>query len=296
MKPTEAFAELGRIKFRETDFAAVLARVADLAKRTIPGADEVSITLLGRDGAHTAALTGKRTVAVDEWQYQQGHGPCLAAAAANITVTIADMAGDSRWPDWANRAIDTGIHSSLSIGLPLHESVSGAFNVYATTPHAVDENAVILAETLSEYAAMAMANAHLHDCTATLADHASAAMDNRTVIEQAKGIIMAERRCSADEGFAILAKVSQYSDRTVGDAAAALIASAVHPGKPLRPRPSRTYVRTLISGNWEIHGKAGTPGARSRSIRNGVSPIQADPSKVSSFDPTGSSGSTEAGG
>jgi GAF domain-containing protein len=229
MKPTDAFAELGRIRFSETDFATVLARVADIAKRTIPGADDVSITLVGPGGAHTAAFTGERAMTVDEWQYQQGHGPCLAAAAANITVTVPDMAGDGRWPDWTNRAIDAGVHSSMSIGLPLHESVSGAFNVYATKPHAFDEDAVILAETFGGYAAVAMANAHLYDSTATLARHTQAAMDSRAVIEQAKGIIMAERRCTADEAFAILAKVSQDSNRKLRDVAAALVASAVHP-------------------------------------------------------------------
>jgi GAF domain-containing protein len=228
MKPTDAFAELGRIKFSETDLATVLATVADLGRRTIPGADEVSITLVGSGGAHTAAFTGERAVIVDEWQYQQGHGPCLAAAAANITVTVPDMAGESRWPDWAHRAIDAGVHSSMSVGLPLRESVSGAVNVYAGKPHAFDEDALILAETFGGYATMAMANAHRYDSTATLADHADAAMDKRAVIEQAKGIIMAERRCSADEAFAILAKVSQYSGREVGDVAAVLVTSAVH--------------------------------------------------------------------
>jgi hypothetical protein len=48
MQPTDAFAELGRIRFHETPFDEVLTRVADLAKRTVPGADEVSITLVGK--------------------------------------------------------------------------------------------------------------------------------------------------------------------------------------------------------------------------------------------------------
>jgi GAF domain-containing protein len=229
MRPTDAFAELGRIRFSDTDFATVLATVADLAKRTIPGADDVSITLVGAEGAHTAAFTGERAMTVDEWQYHQGHGPCLAAAAANITVTVPDMAGESRWPDWTDRAIDARIHSSMSIGLPLHDSVSGAFNVYATKPHAFDEDAVILAETFAGYAAVAMANAHLYDSTAPLAEHTRAAMDGRAVIEQAKGIIMAERRCTAEEAFAILTRVSEDTARTIGDVAAALVASAVHP-------------------------------------------------------------------
>ena len=67
MRPTDAFAELGRIRFSDTDLATVLAKVADLAKRTISGADDVSITLVGADGAHTAAFSGERAMTVDEW-------------------------------------------------------------------------------------------------------------------------------------------------------------------------------------------------------------------------------------
>ncbi|WP_433727874.1 hypothetical protein ACQP2Y_13495 [Actinoplanes sp. CA-051413] len=57
-EPTDAFAELGRINFRKTDVATALTKVADLARRSIPGADDVSITLVGAGGAHTAAYTG----------------------------------------------------------------------------------------------------------------------------------------------------------------------------------------------------------------------------------------------
>ncbi len=55
MEHTEAFAELGRIRFDETDLPTALAKVAELAERTIAGADEVSVTLVGAGGAHTAA-------------------------------------------------------------------------------------------------------------------------------------------------------------------------------------------------------------------------------------------------
>jgi GAF domain-containing protein len=228
-KPTDAFSELGRIDFSKTDVATALTKVADLTRRCVRGADDVSITLVGPGGAHTAAFAGRRAMTIDEWQYQQGHGPCLAAAAANITVTVQDMAGDSRWPDWADRAIDAGAHSSMSIGLPLHESVSGALNVYAVKPHAFDDDAVLLAQTFAGYAAVAMANAHLYDGPATLAGHTRSAMDRRAVIEQAKGIIMAERHCTAEETFAILANLAESSHREIHDAAAALVVGVVDP-------------------------------------------------------------------
>jgi AmiR/NasT family two-component response regulator len=58
-----------------------------------------------------------------------------------------------------------------------------------------------------------------------------AAMRSRAVIEQAKGIIMSQRRCTADEAFEILSKISQETNRKVRDVAAALVtrAAAKHP-------------------------------------------------------------------
>jgi GAF domain-containing protein len=55
--------------------------------------------------------------------------------------------------------LDAGAHSSLSVGLPLRDSVSGALNLYASQPNAFGDDAVVLAQTLAGYAAVAMANA-----------------------------------------------------------------------------------------------------------------------------------------
>jgi AmiR/NasT family two-component response regulator len=49
------------------------------------------------------------------------------------------------------------------------------------------------------------------------------AMENRAVIEQAKGILMSERRCTADEAFTILSRISQDANRKLRDVAAALV-------------------------------------------------------------------------
>jgi AmiR/NasT family two-component response regulator len=61
-----------------------------------------------------------------------------------------------------------------------------------------------------------------------------AAMESRAVVEQAKGIIMAKRRCSAPEASVILAKVAEYSGRRPDDLAAALVARVVHRPKEVR--------------------------------------------------------------
>lgn len=108
MDPRTAFAELGRIKLSDLDLDGVLTRVAQLAKASLPGAVEASVTLVRADRAHTAAFTGALAVDLDETQYEQGHGPCLDAAAAGETLRIADMAEESRWPPYALHALERG--------------------------------------------------------------------------------------------------------------------------------------------------------------------------------------------
>jgi GAF domain-containing protein len=238
LEPSDAFERLGRMKLGETDLNGVLDQVAHLAKRTIPGADEVSVTLVTENDAHTAAYTGQLALTLDERQYGKGHGPCLDASAAPATLSLPDMATEERWPDWAARARQAGAGSSLSIGLPIHDRVAGALNVYATGSAAFDNDAIILGQTFAGYAAVAIANAHLYDAQANLAQQMQAAMQSRAVIEQAKGIIMGSRRCSPDQAFTILTRVSQDTNRKLRDVAAALVASAAN-GRPPTDDPAR---------------------------------------------------------
>jgi hypothetical protein len=100
LDPTEAFAALGRIKLSDTDLRGVLNTISELAQRAIAGAEEVSVTLVRGDGAYTATFTGDIALALDEWQYDQGRGPCLDAAQAAAVVSVPDTGSDDRWTDW----------------------------------------------------------------------------------------------------------------------------------------------------------------------------------------------------
>ena len=58
LDPSAAFAELGRIKLADNDLHQVLSRVAELAKGCIPGAAEVSVTLVSGGIPATVTYTG----------------------------------------------------------------------------------------------------------------------------------------------------------------------------------------------------------------------------------------------
>ncbi|MEU8185143.1 GAF and ANTAR domain-containing protein [Micromonospora sp. NPDC049044] len=240
--PAAAFAELGSIKLSEVSLDEVLQRVAELAKRVLPMPVEVSVTLIRGGVGHTAAFTSELARETDDRQYAEGRGPCLDAAASGDVLSVPDVASEDRWSEWADRARQQGLGSSLSIGLPIQEAVVGALNVYAHTPEAFDAETVTVLETFAAYAAVALSNAQLYDSTANLARQMHEAMVNRAVIEQAKGIIMGERRCTPDEAFAVLAKVSQDANRKLRDVAAALVERAARPSSPKRDRGEVGYL------------------------------------------------------
>ncbi|MFJ8688641.1 GAF and ANTAR domain-containing protein [Micromonospora wenchangensis] len=230
---TEAVLRLGSIRHDEMGLDAVLSRITEVARESIPDAAEVTVTLVHGTEATTAAHTGDLALQLDRWQFEQGRGPSLDAATTGAVLIVADMTAERRWPEWAARAHTVGVCSSMSLGLPIQQAVVGALNLYGTRPDAFGPLAGP-ARTFADHAAVALANAHLYDSTATLAGQMQEAMRNRAVIEQAKGIIMGQRRCTADEAFALLARVSQNSNRKLRDVAEALVRQVTQPvpGQP----------------------------------------------------------------
>ncbi|MGW3887772.1 ANTAR domain-containing protein [Micromonospora chokoriensis] len=231
VSPAEALAELGRVRLDEATLDDTLRHVAELAKRSITGAREVSVTLVRGEAGWTAASTGDLARELDEWQYAQHRGPCLDASASGDTISVPDLVAEQRWPEWAAVARAAGAGSSLSIGLPIQRSVVGGLNVYGGAANAFGPSSIAAAEDFATYAAVALANAQLYEDAATLAEQMREAMRNRAVIEQAKGIVMGDRRCSPEEAFALLSKVSQDTNRKVRDVAAALVEQAVRGGR-----------------------------------------------------------------
>jgi GAF domain-containing protein len=222
--PREAFEELARLSLRDQSLDSVLQRVAELAQRAVPGAAEVSVTLVSDKNATTAAFSGQVAAELDETQYDAGRGPCMEAATAGETVEVPDFEEESRWPELTAAALKRGLRGSLSTPIPVQVQLQGAVNMYSAEPHAFDDDARDMAKTFASYAAVAIANMHLYENTRALAENLQKAMEYRAVIEQAKGILMSQRRISAAEAFDLLSAASQRSNRKLRDIAAAIVA------------------------------------------------------------------------
>jgi len=223
---------LSRLQLADRELSDVLGEVTRLACEHVPGAESTSITLVRGDTPMTAAHHGEMALAADELQYERGHGPCLDAGRAGVQLRIDDTHTETRWPDYTARVVDVGVRSSLSTPLPYLGTVIGALNTYSTRPAAfASEESAEAGREVAEAVAVAVANADAH---AKLGEHArnmELAMQSRAVIEQAKGVLMAQRRVDPDGAFDLLRDASQRYNRKLRDIAAGIVAST-HDRRP----------------------------------------------------------------
>jgi GAF domain-containing protein len=219
-----AFAdELQLIVDGEQPLDVMLEQVAQLAKRLLPTPVEASVTLIHEHAPATLAFTGQVAMDLDETQYERGHGPCVDAAYGHQTIVIANMATERRWPDFVVSARDHEIASSLSVPMPVQSPAIAALNIYAAEPDAFDREGIEVATTIAEFAAIAVANTQRLMDSTQLARQMAEAMTSRSIIEQAKGILMATNNCAADAAFDILVGMSQHRHQKLREVAAWII-------------------------------------------------------------------------
>ncbi|MFB8749094.1 GAF and ANTAR domain-containing protein [Streptomyces parvulus] len=188
----------------------------------------------------TVVSAGTAASKLDEKQYGQDDGPCLEAARTGDEVLVADMLRENRWGDYPAYAVACEVRSSISLPIAARGHTAGALNLYASPPHAFASIDLGGLRALAAQAAGAIALAQRMADTREFAEQMRMAMESRSVIDQALGVIMGQRECTADEAFAILRSVSQNSNTKLRDLCTRLLTDltgqAPQP-QNLRPRP-----------------------------------------------------------
>ena len=137
---------------------------------------------------------------------------------------IRDIATEGRWSKYVIRAQELGLGSSVSSPLPVENYLVGALNVYSRTPYAFDADAVDLA--LALHVTAAVSHAESRRAHRERATNMARAIHSHSVIDQAKGIIMAQQKCTSDAAFGMLRKLSMDENIKLYDLAASLVESA----------------------------------------------------------------------
>ncbi|MDX6199513.1 MAG: hypothetical protein QOJ79_2664 [Actinomycetota bacterium] len=210
------------LDLRNNTVESVLLAVAELAvERT--GGDCASVTLVTGKAPTTFVATDDVAMRLDETQYGQGYGPCLDAVLASEPMLIRDARTEDRWPRFTPVAIEAGVLSSLSMPIPVLESVAASVNVYATQADALGDADRTILDDVIGHASAAIANIHVYAASRILVEQMHTAALSRAVIDQARGILMQMHRCTAEEAFDLLRRTSQRTNRKMRDVAQELV-------------------------------------------------------------------------
>jgi GAF domain-containing protein len=222
-------APLAGVVLGHEDLQPALVEITRVSARLVPGADGVSITTF-QDGRPVAvAFSDEWAKELDELQFEEREGPCLDATRTGNIFRVKDVTAETRWPAYTERAGKLGARSLLAIPLQAEGRVFGALDLYSRAPDAFTGETVALAEIIAGHAGLASQVAAVFFRHRDLAEQMREAMSSRAVIEQAKGVLMAQRKVPADAAFDLLREMSQRTNTKLRLVAQAVVDTGALP-------------------------------------------------------------------
>jgi GAF domain-containing protein len=204
---------LGDLLLSDSVFPDTLERVAQLAAAVMPTGVFADITMVSDGRVVAKGASDPRAQELDALQDASGDGPCLDALRHGNLNRVDSTRTDTRWPGYMRAAVDIGVLSSVALPLQVRGAVNGVLNLSSTSEHAFAGGGEETGLRLADQAAVALENARLYSEAVARAAQLAEALESRDVIGQAKGILIAGHRCTADRAFEILVERSQHENR-----------------------------------------------------------------------------------
>ncbi|MET3949198.1 GAF and ANTAR domain-containing protein [Arthrobacter sp. UYEF36] len=201
-----------------------LGRLAEFAASTLSNAAgaeiECGVTLQRRKKTATVAGSSPRAVVLDRIEQSLGEGPCIEALRTRSVVLLADVHTDPRWPAYQRELAAQGVRSTLGVPLEIGKDAAAALNFFGAKTDMFTEDIIAEASGFADLAERSLRLAVRIGTAQSRAEDLKAAMEHRTSIDLACGVVMAQNRCSQEEAMGILTRVSSNRNQKLRDVAA----------------------------------------------------------------------------
>jgi hypothetical protein len=213
----------------QAPLTALLQELLDHVAAEVPGALGAAVTAQHGDGPlRVAAARGVSAVCV-EAQLARFGGPVPLACRTGEPVVAADVFADERWPaltvcgmtEYSPEFAADWLRTRGVAALPVAWDADGSLVLSAMLDRPATAETVTVLRRYEKLTAMALvlAESAWPDQTEQMLD----LLQSRAALEEAKGIVIALRRCSPDEAWATLRRASQEFNVKVRELAVALV-------------------------------------------------------------------------
>lgn len=222
-----------------SEFAGTLAKgyaisdvLHDLAEQVtaVLKIDGAGVSVQDGDQLRFVTALDERSTLLEGVQDAAQAGPCVDAWRSGQAVTVADLQREPHgWDRYERAANDAGIVAIAGIPMRCDNQSIGALDLYSSTPRQWSGDDLESARILADMASSYVIHASELDRQRRLNEQLRAALDSRIVIEQAKGILAAERQITVDAAFEVLRRHARRHSATLRSVAEAVVNLGMRP-------------------------------------------------------------------
>ncbi len=227
-----ALEELGRLRFGEMN---VHEGMDEIVRTTHAVFDVDGAALMLTDDEHhlrNVAVSDDRLAHLEELQVTHYEGPCIDAFESRQLVCVEDLTAQHRWPLFSADAIGRGVRAVMASPIPYNQQPAGVVVVVSESAHPWTPEGELAVMAFTDLAALLIASMMQASSQTELAGQLQRALDSRTLIEQAKGVLMAQNGMDARAAYEQLRSQARSRRRPIAAVSAEVVAGSARVARP----------------------------------------------------------------
>lgn len=216
----KAFIDLSDRLVEDFDIVEVTTQLTEDCAKLL-GVAAAGLLLADVGGVlHLLAATSQHVRTLEVFQLQSEEGPCLDCFSSGEPVSVADLgAVRDRWPRFSAVALDEGYASVHAIPMRLRDEVLGTLGLFGTSPGALDQEELAVAQALAHIASLAIAQQSQALPASHVLTGLQAAVASRRLLEIAKGVVAESQGISMEAAFTRLRVYARLRNQRLGEVA-----------------------------------------------------------------------------
>jgi GAF domain-containing protein len=170
---------------------------------------------------------------VELFELQSDEGPCPDCYRTGEPVLNQNLATDNgRWPRFGPVALEAGFQSVHAVPMRLRGVIIGALNLFRVEEGALTKADVVAAQALADVATSTILQHRAAIEIHLVNEQANYALNNRIMIEQAKGVLAERAGFDMEQAFSWLRSHARNHNLLLVDVAQSVMAGTVAPDPP----------------------------------------------------------------
>ena len=197
----------------ERDLGRVMQQITSAAKELLR-VDGAGLMLADERGQlRWATASDQQSQIIEEGQERLGQGPCVNAFAEHAPMAMRDAAKEPQWGKITDVVTGQEMRAGLSVPVQLEGGPIGTLDLYSAQPRDWDQAEISAAQVYAALAATLLSQAAAAQVKGRLAEQLQVALEHRSRIERAKGMLMVREGIDDAEAFERLRSAARPSRR-----------------------------------------------------------------------------------